>query len=42
MISISGDNYRKIVEYAISQLPNEACGLIAGRVEGEDKYIEKV
>lgn len=42
MIKISKENYRKIVDHAIAELPNEACGLIAGRIDGADKYIEKV
>lgn len=42
MIIISKDDYRKIVDHAVSELPNEACGLIAGRIEGNDKIIEKV
>ena len=42
MIKISKDNYQKIVEHAVSELPNEACGLVAGRIDGADKYIEKV
>lgn len=42
MIKISKENYQKIVEHAIAQLPNEACGLIAGKVNGDDKFIEKV
>lgn len=42
MIKISKINYKKIVDHAVSELPNEACGLIAGRIEGDDKLIEKV
>lgn len=42
MIKISKENYQKIVYHAIAELPNEACGLIAGKVDGTDKYIEKV
>lgn len=42
MIKISKDDYQKIVEHAVSELPNEACGLVAGRIDGVDKYIEKV
>ena len=42
MIKISKNNYQKMVEHALSELPNEACGLIAGRTEGSDKLIEKV
>ena len=42
MIRISKEDYQKIVDHALSELPNEACGLIAGRIDGEDKRIEKV
>ena len=42
MISISKDNYEKILAHAQKNLPEEACGLIAGRIEGSDKHIEKV
>lgn len=42
MVTISKENYEKIVAHALSELPNEACGLIAGNTNGEDKRIEKV
>lgn len=42
MIRISKEDYQKIVDHALSELPNEACGLIAGRIDGTDKRIEKV
>lgn len=42
MIRISKENYEKIVSRAFSELPNEACGLIGGKIDGDDKYIEKV
>lgn len=42
MIRISKEDYQKIVDHAISELPNEACGLVAGRIVGADKQIEKV
>lgn len=42
MIQISKGDYRKIVNHAVAELPNEACGLIAGKIDGADKYIEKV
>ena len=42
MITISKDNYEKILAHAEKNLPEEACGLIAGRLEGSDKHIEKV
>lgn len=31
-----------MVAHAESELPDEACGLIAGRIDGDDKIIEKV
>lgn len=42
MIRISEENYHKIIEYATDHLPNEACGLIAGKLDDDDKWIEKV
>ena len=42
MITILKDNYEKILAHAVDNLPEEACGLIAGRIEGGDKHIEKV
>jgi len=35
-------NYDIILNHAIQSLPNEACGLIAGTVDGAKKYIKKV
>ena len=34
--------YDEIVNYAKEHLPEEACGLVAGKKEGKDKFIEKV
>lgn len=42
MVIISKEDYEKIIAHAVSELPNEACGLIAGKIEGTDKIIEKV
>ena len=42
MIKLSFADYETIVAHAISQLPNEACGLIAGSFDGDNKIIEKV
>lgn len=42
MIKISEENYKKILEHAKSCLPEEACGLIAGEINGGDKIIRKV
>ena len=42
MIKLTKADYKKIVEYAKAQLPDEACGLIAGDINGSDKLIKKV
>ncbi|WP_290742741.1 M67 family metallopeptidase [Fibrobacter sp. UBA4309] len=42
MITLPKSEYEKILAHAKKNLPEEACGLIAGRIEGSDKHIEKV
>ena len=42
MIRISKEDYQKIVAHAATERPNEACGLIAGKIDGEDRQIKKV
>ena len=42
MITLPKSEYEKILAHAEKNLPEEACGLIAGRIEGADKHIEKV
>ena len=42
MIYLKKSDYNKIVEHAKKELPDEACGLIAGKVDGENKTIQKV
>ncbi len=42
MIKLSKSDYEKILAHAESELPNEACGLIGGVIEGGDKLIKKV
>ena len=42
MIKLSKADYNKIVVHAESELPNEACGLIAGVIDSENKEIKKV
>lgn len=42
MIKLSKADFEKILAHAKSELPNEACGLIAGEVAGGDKIIKKV
>ena len=34
--------YDEIVQYAKEHLPEEACGLIAGEIDGDNKIIKKV
>lgn len=42
MITISKNDYEKILTHAESVLPEEACGLIAGEITDEGKIIKKV
>ena len=42
MIKLSKSDFEKILAHAKSELPNEACGLIAGEISGDDKIIRKV
>jgi proteasome lid subunit RPN8/RPN11 len=42
MLRISKADYEKIIAHARENLPEEACGLIAGEVTGEIKEIKKV
>ena len=42
MITLPKAEYQKILEHAEKNLPEEACGLIAGHIDGENKHIEKV
>ena len=42
MIKISESDYIKILKHAEGCLPEEACGLIAGEIKGDEKLIRKV
>ena len=42
MITLSKSDYEKILAHAKSVLPEEACGLIAGKLTDSGKIIEKV
>lgn len=42
MIKLLKADFEKMLSHAESELPNEACGLIAGKIDGADKIIEEV
>lgn len=42
VLNLSRKDYDTILEHCVRGLPNEACGLLAGTIEGEVKRIEKV
>ena len=42
MIKLKKSDYNRIVEHAEKEAPIEACGLIAGELDGEDRIIKKV
>ena len=42
MITIQRADYEKMLRHAERELPDEACGLIAGVVNGEDREIREV
>ena len=42
MILIKAEHYDEILRYSLEILPNEACGLLGGKIEGLDKILEKV
>lgn len=41
-ISVSKEIYASILAHAKSELPNEACGLIAGTEDGDFRTVKKV
>lgn len=42
MIVITKQQYKDIYDHSLSAFPNEACGLLGGRLENGIKYVEKV
>lgn len=42
IVELKKTDYDEIVEYANQELPNESCGLIAGRIEAGKKIVEKI
>lgn len=42
MIHLKRSDYFRILHHACACLPEEACGLLAGRLEGDEAWVEKV
>ena len=42
MIKLRREDYETILAHARKEAPVEACGLIAGHIDGTDKIVEKV
>ena len=42
MLTMTKDDYEKILAHCKEGLPNEACGLIGGTKDGDEKHIKKV
>jgi proteasome lid subunit RPN8/RPN11 len=42
VLKLKRDDYDKILAHCKKELPNEACGLLAGTVEGDVKTVTKV
>ena len=42
MLFLTKNDYDKILKHCEAGLPDEACGLIGGTKDGNDKYIKKV
>jgi proteasome lid subunit RPN8/RPN11 len=42
MVKLSPEHRAAMVAHAREGLPNEACGLLAGEVQGDEKVIKKV
>lgn len=42
MLYIKQKDYLKILQYCTASLPYEACGLVSGIKNGEEKYIKKI
>ncbi|ADY54875.1 Mov34/MPN/PAD-1 family protein [Syntrophobotulus glycolicus DSM 8271] len=42
MIVISQRQFNEVLNHTLQGFPNEACGLLGGKIEGDLKHIEKV
>lgn len=41
-VRLSKADYQRILDHCRAGLPNEACGLVAGTIQGQVKTIEKI
>ena len=41
-ITMKKSDYNLLLQHCVAGLPNEACGLLAGTIDGEEKQVEKV
>lgn len=41
MIQLNKADFEKMLAHATRELPDEACGLIAGEVQETDKIVER-
>ena len=41
-VKLKKEDFQAMAAHAVAHLPEEACGLVAGKKEGKDKFIEKV
>lgn len=41
-VVLKKEHYEQILQHALAGLPNEACGLLGGTVDGDVKIVEKV
>jgi len=42
MLVLNREDWQTIIKHALAGWPNEACGLLAGEVEGEHKKVRQV
>jgi [CysO sulfur-carrier protein]-S-L-cysteine hydrolase len=42
LIVITEHQYKEILNHSLSVVPNEACGLLGGKIEAGIKYVKKI
>lgn len=42
MITITKQHYSEILNHAVKDFPNEACGLLGGTIDGEIKNVKRI